>query len=129
MTVEPQYQRMLDLAKDGLSTFGLMSNQPWIDDPKHVLFTLARYKFVAKMLAGNRRVLEVGCGDAFGTRLVLQEVKHLTATDIDQTFVDDVNNRMDKRWAFECKRHDFTVDTIRGHFEGAFALDVIEHID
>src|ERR1035441_10302667 len=71
-TREPQYQRSLDLSQErGLTTLGLMTNQAWTDDPRHLLFTLARYKFVAKMLTGKNRVLEVGCADAFGTRLVV----------------------------------------------------------
>src|SRR5437899_2485092 len=87
-TRERQYQRTVDLARaQGLTTLGLMTNQAWTDDPRHLVFTLARYKFVAKMLTGRQHVLEVGCADAFGTRLVLQEVKRLTATDFDQTFV------------------------------------------
>src|SRR5579863_2052004 len=90
-TREPQYQRTIELAREsGLTTLGLMSNQVWTDDPRHLVFTLARYKFIAKMLTGRDHVLEVGCADAFGTRLVLQEVNRLTATDFDQTFVDDV---------------------------------------
>ena len=41
---------------------------PWtsyslLEDPKHMSFVLARYKFVAKMLKQNGRTLEVGCGD------------------------------------------------------------------
>jgi len=126
---EPQYQRTLDLAQEqGLTVFGLMSNQTWIDDPRHLLFTLSRYKFVAKMLAGRRHVLEIGCGDAFGTRLVLQEVKRLTATDFDQIFVDDVLRRMDKRWKFDCRQHDLLTAPFPGTFDGAYALDVLEHI-
>jgi SAM-dependent methyltransferase len=128
-TREPQYQRTIELARErGLTTLGLMSNQAWTDDPRHLLFTLARYKFVAKMLAGRGHVLEVGCADAFGTRLVLQEVKRLTATDFDQTFVDDVLQRMDERWRFDCRRHDFLVGPLPEQFDAAYALDVIEHI-
>src|SRR3989338_11179996 len=52
--------------------FGLMSGYAWRHDPRHVLFTLARYKFVAKMLAGKGPILEIGCADGFGTRLVAQ---------------------------------------------------------
>jgi 2-polyprenyl-3-methyl-5-hydroxy-6-metoxy-1,4-benzoquinol methylase len=129
-TREPQYQRSLDLSREcGLTTLGLMTNQAWTDDPRHLLFTLARYKFVAKMLTGKNRVLEVGCADAFGTRLVVQEVKHLTASDFDQTFVADVLRRMDERWGFDCKQHDLLTGPFPGTFDAAYALDVIEHID
>jgi SAM-dependent methyltransferase len=128
-TREPQYQRTLDLASQhGLTTLGLMTNQAWQDDPRHLVFTLARYKFVAKMLSGRRDVLEVGCADAFGTRLVQQEVGRITATDFDQTFVDDVLCRMDPKWAFECRQHDFLSGPLPGSFDAAYALDVIEHI-
>ena len=68
-------------AKRGVTQLGLMTNQGWRDDPKRLAFTLARYKFVAKMLAGRRNVLEIGCADAFGTRIVQQAVDKVTATD------------------------------------------------
>ncbi len=128
-TREPQYQRTLDIAREkGLTTLGLMTNQVWEDDPRHLVFTLARYKFVSKMLSGRSHVLEVGCADAFGTRLVLQEVERLTATDFDQTFVDDVLRRMDPDWKFECRQHDLLAGPFPGVFDAAYAMDVIEHI-
>ena len=129
LTREPQYQRTVELAQErGLNTLGLMTNQAWTDDPRHLLFTLSRYKFVAKMLTGRQHVLEVGCADAFGTRLVLQEVKRLTATDFDAVFVADVLRRMDDRWRFDCRQHDLLAEPFPGKFDAAYALDVIEHI-
>ena len=128
-TREPQYQRTVEIAAEkGLTTLGLMTNQVWEDDPRHLVFTLSRYKFVSKMLSGRNHVLEIGCADAFGTRLVQQEVKRLTATDFDQTFVDDVNRRMDPNWRFECRRHDLLAGPFPGSFDAAYAMDVIEHI-
>jgi len=129
-TREPQYQRSIDLvSQKGLTTFGFMTNQAWQDDPRHVVFTLARYKFVAKMLSGRSNVLEIGCADAFGTRLVLQEVKRLTATDFDPVFVEDVLRSMDDRWKFECRQHDLLAGPFPCSFDAVYALDVIEHID
>ena len=128
-TREPQYQRTVEIATaKGLTTLGLMTNQVWEDDPKHLVFTLSRYKFVSKMLSGRSNVLEVGCADAFGTRLVQQEVQRLTATDFDQVFIDDVKRRMDPRWAFECHQHDLLAGPFPGAFDAAYALDVVEHI-
>lgn len=128
-TREPQYERALELLRTkGRTALGLMTNQAWHDDPKHLLFTLSRYKFVAKMLADREHVLEVGCADAFGTRIVLQAVKRLTATDFDAIFVKDVLERMDERWRFECRQHDLLVAPFPGAYDGAYALDVIEHI-
>src|SRR3954468_15867324 len=129
-TREPQYQECLDaVATRGFERLGLRSSQSWHDDPKHLLFRLARYKFVAKMLAGSEHVLEIGCGDAFGTRLVQQEVKALSATDFDEVFLDDVRARMVDRWRFEVFQHDLIGGgPIKGRYDGVFALDVLEHI-
>src|SRR5712671_7887247 len=52
-TKEPQYSLLLDVKeKHGIARLGLMVNESWNQDPKRTLFTLARYKFVARMLAG-----------------------------------------------------------------------------
>lgn len=128
-TREPQYQECVDaVSARGFERLGLRSSQSWHDDPKHLLFRLSRYKFVAKMLTGSEHVLEIGCGDAFGTRLVQQEVKSLSATDFDAVFVDDVKARMVERWRFPVFTHDLLAGPIAGSYDGIFALDVLEHI-
>ena len=117
-TREPQYERCLEISEqDGRTTLGLMSNQVWHDDPRRLAFVLARYKFVSKMLSGMGRVLEVGCADAFATRIVAQEVGSITAVDFDPIFIDDVKARMDPRWPIDAA------------FDAAYAIDVLEHID
>ena len=120
---------MLNAKEDvGIQCFGLMSNYAWYDDPKRLAFHFARYKFVSKMLSGRQNVLEVGCADAFGTRVVLQEVKNLVAVDIEPAFIDDVNNRMCDKWQFNAFVHDILQAPVEGKFDGAYSLDVLEHI-
>src|SRR5947208_17053553 len=93
-TKEPQYSLLLDVEeKHGIAALGLMVNESWNQDPKRTLFTLARYKFVARMLEGRERVLEIGCGDAFCTRIVQQAVKNVTAVDFDPVFIEDIKQR------------------------------------
>jgi 2-polyprenyl-3-methyl-5-hydroxy-6-metoxy-1,4-benzoquinol methylase len=131
LTKETQYQFELDMAlRDGFSRFGIMSNQTWRDDPKRLLFVLSRYKFVAKMLAGKRRVLEVGCADAFGTRIIVQEGCRVTASDFDPVFIQDAKDRMESDgWACETLVHDIlTGPAPPGGFDAAYSLDVFEHI-
>ncbi|MBI3562336.1 MAG: class I SAM-dependent methyltransferase [Gammaproteobacteria bacterium] len=128
-TKEPQYGIVFDvIKKHGRTQLGLMVNESWNQDPKRTLFTLARYKFVAKMLSGREKVLEVGCADAFGTRLVQQEVKHVTAVDFDAVFIKDVQDRMNQNWPFECFVHDMLSGPVPGRYDGVYSLDVLEHI-
>jgi SAM-dependent methyltransferase len=128
-TKEPQYGIIFDvIEKHGVSKLGLMINESWNQDPKRTLFTLARYKFVARMLAGQQSVLEVGCADAFGTRLVQQTVGKVTAVDFDPVFIDDVRARLDPAWPLECFVHNLLDGPVPGLFDAIYSLDVLEHI-
>ena len=128
-TREPQYNRCLELRDTiGLTSLGLMTNQVWYDDPRRLTFLLARYKFVAKMLAGRRNVGEVGCGDAFGTRIVLQEVPDVTVYDFDPLFIDDVRTVANERWPLKAEVHDIVAAPLPRKHDALFSLDVIEHI-
>jgi len=105
-----------------------MTGWAWQDDPRHLLFTLSRYKFVAKMLSGLDSVLEVGCSDAFATRIVAQEVKRIVAVDFDAEFIDDAKERASDRWKVELRLHDIVRAPVEGQFDAAYAMDVLEHI-
>src|SRR6185436_10473951 len=74
---------------------------PWtsyslLNDPKHLGFVLARYKFPAKMFDEMNKVIEVGCGDAFGTPIVAQHVKKVVAIEPDQRHIDSNKKRLAK---------------------------------
>jgi len=128
-TKEEQYSVVFDVVKKhGVSRLGLMANESWNQDPKRTLFTLARYKFVARMLAGRASVLEVGCADAFGTRLVQQAVAQVTAVDFDPVFIEDARSRLDPSWPMNCFVHDLLDGPVPGQFDAVYCLDVLEHI-
>lgn len=129
-TQETQYQEVLNLKKrQGLTSLGLMTNVIWHEDPRRLAFLLSRYKFVSKMLSGSKRVLEVGCGDAFGTRVVLQEVDSVCVVDFDPLFIKDIQDRMEPDWPFECRVHDMLKGPVEeASFDAAYSLDVLEHI-
>jgi hypothetical protein len=128
-TREAQYQFLLELTRtEGLQSLGLMSSQVWRDDPRRLAFLLARYKFVAKMFHGLQAVVEIGCADAFGTRLVRQEVPRVVATDFDPVFIRHNQQHASSVWPLEFKVHDLVAAPMPERFDGAFCLDVIEHI-
>ena len=127
---EPQYA---ELKSNARHTLGAMSSHTYEVDAKRLGFTLARYKFVARVLAGCDWVLEIGCGDAFATRIVAQAVGHVMATDFDAEFIDDARSRQQPENVF-ITHHDMAVrplykpDSIPKCFDAAYALDVLEHI-
>ncbi len=128
-TVERQYDGHIELKQTrGLTKLGVEKNANWHIDPKRLVFVLSRYKFVAKMLAGKKNVLEIGCGDGFPVRIVLQEVGAVHAIDIDPEFINDANERADEKWPFTCAVHDIVTGPVLGVFDAAYSLDVIEHI-
>lgn len=126
---EPQVRLQIDAYyKKGGVLLGPYTSHIWRDDPKHLLFLLARYKFCSKLLAGKNNILEVGCGDSFGTGIVLQTVKKVHGIDIEPLIIEDNIKRTEygKRCSYEVL--DITSHSLSHRFDGAFALDVIEHV-
>ena len=126
---EAQYRKFIGRIKaEGATKLGLMTSWGWSDDPKRLAFTLARYKFVAKMLAGRNAALEVGCGDGFATRIVGQAVPKVVAVDFDPSFVEDAKARSDGTLQIEYRLHDILSGPVEGCFDAVYSLDVLEHI-
>lgn len=128
-TREAQYSTCIELRDTkGIEPLGIVMNLVWHENPRHLLFMLARYKFVARMLEGRRRVLEVGCGDAFASRIVKQTVDELVAVDFDPVFIADAKTRASDSWPIDVRVHDMLDGPVAGGFDAAYSIDVIEHI-
>lgn len=96
---------------------GEMHAASFASDPKHLGFVLARYKFVAKMLTGAGKVLEVGCGDGTGARVVKAYVGQWFGIDKQEQLL----------LSKEFRRHDI-LEGPYGYWDAVYALDVMEHI-
>jgi len=96
-------------------TLGPIYSDSWLRDPKHLVFALARYKFVAKMLHGCEDVAEIGAGDGFGAEIVAKEVKTLMLYDLSPL------NRDIYQW--DIMARPFALD-----FDAMYAIDVFEHV-
>tara|TARA_B100000900_G_scaffold400584_1_gene404385 strand:+ start:805 stop:2250 length:1446 start_codon:yes stop_codon:yes gene_type:complete len=125
-TREAQYNTLLDQDR---VMMGLMSGDAYLGDTKRLAFTLSRYKFVSKMFVGFDRVLEVGCADAFGSPLVMNEVNNFSACDFDEHFINDAKRTHAHKNNIDFFVHDMVSSPTSKKYEGLFCLDVLEHIN
>lgn len=108
---------------------------PWtsysmLEDPKHMSFVLARYKFVAKMMKQGGRTLEVGCGDGFGAPIAKQHSSEYVGVDVDERLIRDNTKRLSSRIPnLHFKLQDITCENDLGRFDTVFNVDVLEHLD
>jgi 2-polyprenyl-3-methyl-5-hydroxy-6-metoxy-1,4-benzoquinol methylase len=128
-TKDPVNQPLISLENEkGLEKIGLMNSAVWHEDPKRLVFTLSRYKFVAKMLTGKNRVAEIGCGDGFGARIVKQEVGQLTITDYDSYFIKRFEDIVSEEYPISAVEHNILEGPLGQKFDAIYSLDVLEHI-
>lgn len=105
-----------------LSTFNLLSKTG------HHLFSLARYKFAAKMIGERKEtsILELGCSEGLGTMMLAQSGANVTAVDFDKPAVTWAKKNLKKenvRFLYA----NFLGKSF-GTFDAVVSIDVIEHI-
>jgi len=131
VTIESQNQNQIDTYYHrGPVAMGPWTSHIWRSDPRHLGFLLARYKFCAKMLSCKSDALEVGCGDAFGVPIVLQEVNSITCIDFEPLVLEEARRNMELEFADRCNfiEHDILAKPMPRRFDAVYSLDVIEHI-
>jgi len=106
---------------------GGMTAYGFENDPKRIGFQCARYKVVAKLLEGKRHVLEVGCADGFGARIVRQHVALVDAVDRDPEAIWQAILNGSPRWPIAFQTHNI-LDGPRTGYDAAYCLDLFEHI-
>jgi 2-polyprenyl-3-methyl-5-hydroxy-6-metoxy-1,4-benzoquinol methylase len=114
--------------KYGLVTLGPMASFTWNNDPRRLLFVLSRYKFVASVLHNEKNVLEIGCGDGFGSRIVAQSVNNLTVTDVDTMLLDAARLAGSAPFPFKVEYLDILAGPCKTKYTASYLLDVLEHI-
>ena len=95
---------------------------------RHLLFTLARYKFAARLLPQDApaRVLELGCAEGIGTLLLAENGHTVLGVDFDEPAIRYAQESIDHpRIRFQSG--DF-LDQRFGEFDAVVTLDVIEHV-
>ena len=122
----------LDVPGPGI---GGVTRATLVRDPKHLGFTLARYKFISKMLDGFDNVLEVGCHEGIGSFIVAQVVNNLTAIDFQKDVIEWCNSEYKDYFqnlrfiAADAMNSIPKSNSGSGLYDGIFLLDVLEHIE
>ena len=117
------------LTKSSKVHLGHHTSYMYSNNPKQLLFTLSRYKFVAKMFEGFDKVLEIGAGDGFQSSIVKQHVKNLILSDIDIRNVEDYMSSSNEKKKLKYILFDPCKIKSKIQYDGIFALDVLEHIN
>jgi len=117
-------------ALDRIGTLPLGPNtfDRYINDPKRIAFMLSRYKFAAKMLKDSNRIIDVGCGDGFGTAMFLADTdaRMIKGYDFDKALIEYASTTLrplllsemgsDKRLEFTCS--DWLSETTMNECDG-----------
>lgn len=130
-TKEQQYQIHFDNLQDkGPVQMGPSASHTWRSDPRRLTFFLTRYKFCSKMLTGKSKVLEVGCSDGFGIRILLQTVDFVHGVDFDPLYIESATQHAQTE-GLNCTFSvvDITKNSPEGKYDAAYSLDMIEHLE
>lgn len=106
---------------------------------KNMLIHLARYNFVAGFLDKTDNVIEIGCGNGYGTRLLSEYCNDIIGIDANHDVIDSAKKSFerDNLRYYDCTRNDvYDVMSSRAIHNMDFkqadivvSLEVIEHIE
>jgi 2-polyprenyl-3-methyl-5-hydroxy-6-metoxy-1,4-benzoquinol methylase len=124
------WDNVMQVFGDSSLTLAPMYAHMALNNPRHLLFTLARYKFAARMLEPGRThdILELGCSEGFGTLLLAEGGNRVTGIDFDQKSIEHAQTSLSAS-GIDFRHADFLNDEPFGEFDAIISLDVIEHIE
>ncbi len=95
--------------------------------PRRLLHSMSYYKFAAKMIGKNKRVLDIGCNEGLGTWLLAKECGYAQGVDFDESaLVAAKKNFTDQIVNFEYL--DVLHTPLHAEWDAIVNFDVIEHI-
>lgn len=106
--------------------FGNHLTYQFMNSPRKVLYAASYYKFAAKMVGPEARVLDVGCGEGMGTWILASECASAHGIDIDGDSIAVASSN----WTADnvsFKKDDFLANKTKP-FNAVVSFDVIEHI-
>jgi len=119
-------------------TLGPNTADRYLTDPKRLVFFLSRYKFAAKMLKNATAIVDIGCGDGFGTNTFIADTKaSVKGIDFDAELIAHANGLQleltrlypEKGARLSFVNGDLLSMVTAPAYDGLSCMDVIEHIE
>lgn len=106
--------------------FGPYYSYQFWNTPRHILFTLSRYKFAMKMIGTEKKILELGCNEGLGSYYLSEFASHVHGIDFDEGAISwATENLASDKLSFQT---DNFLDKEYGKFDAVVSFDVLEHI-
>lgn len=95
--------------------------------PRRMLHSLTYYKFAAKLFGKNKRVLDIGCNEGFGTWVLAKECGFAHGVDFDQEAISVAQSNFNEN-IIKFTVQDVLQEPIKEKYDALVNFDVIEHI-
>jgi 2-polyprenyl-3-methyl-5-hydroxy-6-metoxy-1,4-benzoquinol methylase len=126
-TEKEAWDKVTYLMGQGQKVLGLHWSFQIYNDPKHVPLVLSRYKFAARLATKGKRVLELGCGEGLGGRILGEFAQSYTGIDLDEEAVAVARRNLPG------ETYNFVAAKFLGQRLGTFdtvvCMDTTEHVD
>ena len=131
------WAKVRELDSGASITLGPNTADRYLTDPKRLVFFLSRYKFAAKMLRHKQNIVDIGCGDGFGTLTFIADTNAIVrGVDFDADLISHAA-RLQKELArlypergnrLSFHTHDMLAAPVAPG-DALTCMDVIEHIE
>jgi 2-polyprenyl-3-methyl-5-hydroxy-6-metoxy-1,4-benzoquinol methylase len=123
-----KWNPVLNLMKDKPTVeLGKYASYWFHKTPRRMLHSLSYYKFAAKLIGDQKKILDIGCNEGLGTYLLAKECSYAKGVDFDTKAIEIAQkNFSEHNICFEVK--DFLCNPEKDQYDAVVNFDVIEHI-
>lgn len=101
---------------------------PWVDDPPIIYEHFHRYLFASRLVAG-RRVLDLACGEGFGSAMLAEQAESVLGIDVDARSIEHARrNYVGPSIGFQVGDARDLSALEAGSFGAVVAFEMIEHL-